>query len=190
MFPPPAALPPTRRAGAGTGSGNGLRERAPGMGSGNGLRECALGMCPGNALQSLPCLAARALCSQLGSSHCLPVLGVPGKEPSVHIHGSWGYPGSFPGLSWVLGSWRSSRDPFVGAFLPRSWFLAEQSLGRAGAAPPARDPPAHGASPPAALGLPSPGIPAEEADREGGLLHRGVQDPAGPGVRHGVPGER
>lgn len=41
-----------------------------------------------------------------------------------------------------------------------------------------------------ALGVPGPGVPAEEADREGGLLHRGVQDPAGPRVRHGVPGQR
>lgn len=64
------------------------------------------------------------------------------------------------------------------------------SPGNSGLPPLALDPPAHGASLPAALGLPGPGVPAEEADREGGLLHRGVQDPAGPRVRHGVPGKR
>lgn len=41
-----------------------------------------------------------------------------------------------------------------------------------------------------ALGVPSSRVPAEEADWEGGLLYRGVQDSARPGVWDGVLGER
>lgn len=42
----------------------------------------------------------------------------------------------------------------------------------------------------AAMGLPNQRVPAEEAYRQRGVLHRGDQDDFRQGIRHGVPGKR
>lgn len=191
------------RAALGMGFGNGLGERAaPGMGSGNVPQEWALGMCPENGPWECPpeppvpswgCEIPMLLAGLI----LLPSSPWSSREGALTAHPweFWGNPGSFPGLGWVLGSWRTARDPSlcVGVFLPRSRFPADPcgiSRGIGGCSPCPGPSSSQPFPPPTALGLPGPGIPEEEADREGGLLHRGVQDPTGPGVRHGVPGER
>lgn len=177
MFPPPAALPPTRRAGAGRSSGNALRSLLrPPRGWDSPVLPAGLvplRSCPGSSRQG----ALGALSASMGV----------GAAPRVLLGSArfWGA-GKPPGIP-LWGS--SSRG--VTEWVPSGALLEENGISREfWASPPALDPPAHGASLPAALGLPGPGVPAEEADREGGLLHRGVQDPAGPRVRHGVPGKR